>query len=326
MGKYRYIKATSNRKTSKKTLAVFLIGLILGVYLSKFTYINPATILQTPVNLSMAQTKNLVLPIAEGEVLGAMDLPQVTPGGFGEILVQENIDTVIPSATPSATPQVAIKTGSLTIAFLGDSMVDTMGEGLPYIEKELKKDYPGFQFNLLNYGAGGTNIEYGIQRITQDYEYLGKKIPALVKTNPDIVVVESFAYNPWGADQSDLDRHWLAMAKIVDLLKSQTNAKILFLATIAPNKANFGVGPGGVNWDKDISYLHAAKIEKYIDNTIKFAKSQGYAYIDAYTPSIVSGDGNLTYINPGDHIHPSVLGCQFIARLIALKLTSLGWI
>jgi hypothetical protein len=179
---------------------------------------------------------------------------------------------------------------------------------------------------LLNYGAGGTNIEYGIQRITQDYEYLGKKIPALVKTNPDIVVIESFAYNPWGVEQSDLDRHWLAMAKIVDLLKSQTSAKILFMATIAPNKANFGSGPAGVNWDKDTSYLHAAKIEKYINSTIRFAQSQGYAYIDAYTPSIVSGDGNLAYINPGDHIHPSVSGCQFIARLVALKLISLGWI
>lgn len=326
--KYVYIKSTSV-STPKKTLAIFLIGLILGVYLSKFTFVNPSQILQTPVNLSMAQTKNLVLPIAEDDVLGAMEAPQVTPGGFGKLIDEPStkvaqIAVVEPIATQSGTPEP--KTGSLTIAFLGDSMVDTMGPGMPYIEKELKKDYPGFQFTLLNYGAGGTNIEYGIQRLSNDYQYLGKTIPALVKTNPDIVVVESFAYNPWSGDQSDLDRHWLDMAKIADILKSQTKSKIMFLATIAPNKSNFGAGPNGVNWDKNTSYQHAQTIEKYLDNTIRFASSQGYQFVDAYHPSQSNNDGIREYINASDGIHPSVSGCQLIARLISQKLISLGWI
>lgn len=324
----------------KETLLIFILGLFIGVGVSPYASGTPQDFFISPVSLSMAQTKDLLVPLAEGEVLGAMteakSPPPVTFENLQNLVDQEdnepvkqdeeNKNEISALALSEKNKRTNPVKGELTVAVLGDSMVDTMGPSLPYLEKALKNYYPEFHFHLLNYGAGGTNIDYGVQRLTQPYEYLGKTIPALVSTKPDIVIVESFAYNPWGAEKSDLDRHWLAMAKVIDILKSQTQAKILFLATIAPNKANFGAGPNGINWAKDQAWQHAEKINLYLENSVRFAQSQNIPVVDAYHPSLVAGDGNLAYINASDHIHPSVSGCQFIANLLAQKLNSLGWI
>ncbi len=349
----------------KKTLLIFLFGLIVGVGVSPLASKKPQEIWDSPVSLTMARTQDFHSPVWEGEVLGMMADSNLQPRKtFGDIMADSNQQEEVSSKTQDQQEvfvkeviekeekkplleskdedqlvrseeeeaeseqekTINQKSGSMTIAVLGDSMVDTMGEHLPYLDRALKEYYPNYFFNLLNYGAGATNIEYGIYRLTNDHQYLDEPVPSLISTNPDIVIVESFAYNPWGGEKSDLDRHWLAMAKVVDILKAQTKAKILFLSTIAPNKANFGAGPAGVNWGKDQAWEHAEKISKYLENTLAFASSQNISVVDAYHPSIVGGHGNLELINPGDHIHPSVAGCQFVADLIAKKLVSLGWV
>ena len=119
---------------------------------------------------------------------------------FGEIVsppvVLGTETEATPSPTPTAPPVIQTKKKSYTIAFLGDSMIDTMGPDLPAVKHRLENMYRSTTFTLLNYGAGGTNIEYGIERITSGYTYLGNTIPSLASTHPDIVVVESFGYNP----------------------------------------------------------------------------------------------------------------------------------
>jgi len=55
---------------------------------------------------------------------------------------------------------------SIKIAVLGDSMIDTLGPGIPALQKELIKAYPYLNPTILNYGNGGTNIDYGIERLT----------------------------------------------------------------------------------------------------------------------------------------------------------------
>ncbi len=217
--------------------------------------------------------------------------------------------------------------GQKTIAVLGDSMVDTMGRGLPYLRIQLKKYYPNIEFNLLNYGAAGTNIEYGLHRLSHDYDYLGEHLPSLLSQNPDIVVVESFAYNPWSSQKHDLDRHWLTLASIITTLKERSNAKIITLATIAPNDIYFGDGIGQTPWTLEEKKQKCDTIRAYLENTINFAQSQGYPLVDAYHPSkSASGEGKREYISYGDNLHPSVKGNQLLARLIAKKIFQLGLI
>jgi len=210
------------------------------------------------------------------------------------------------------------QSGSYTIAVLGDSMIDVMQPGLPQLTKALKKFYPQAQFQLLNHGVGATNIEYGMSRLTSDYNYLGQHFPSLLSQNPDIVVVESFAYNHWENSQSGLDRQWLVLAKIVDTIQNQSQAKIVLAATIGPDETTLCDGIDGLQLPPDQKREKAQAIRAYLQNLINFANSQGYPLADAYHVSTnSSGNGRPVYINAGDHLHPSGPGGELFAQKIA---------
>jgi lysophospholipase L1-like esterase len=244
--------------------------------------------------------------------------PTVTPN-------PTNTPSPSPTKTPPPTPTPVItedtvipivtKQKSYSIAVLGDSMVDTLGPGLPQMQDSLKKQYPKTNFTLYNYGVGATNIEYGIYRITHEYTYLGVQIPALVSKHPDIVIIESFGYNPFPFDEGALDKHWLSLATATDTIRQNLpGAKIVMAATIAPNAKLFGDGAPGLSFTMEDKRKRTQTIKQYLESTIKFANSQHYPLIDAYHPSLNSeGNGNPKYINPGDHIHTSDEGKRLFA-------------
>ncbi|MBI5619882.1 SGNH/GDSL hydrolase family protein [Candidatus Gottesmanbacteria bacterium] len=242
--------------------------------------------------------------VPAGEVLGAATEPQPTP---------------IPTPTPRPT-----RKKTFTIAILGDSMIDTLGPDVPALKSKLSSLYPGINFQLLNYGVGGTNIDYGIERLTGNYTYLGEQKPPLVSQKPDIVVIESFGYNPYSFDEGALDKHWLAMAKIVDTLRANIpGVKIIVAATIAPDAKTFGDGAAGVSFSAEDKWKRVDVIKKYLDNAVRFAKSQGLPLADAFHPSLGSdGNGKETYINQGDHIHYSDAGRNLMAQKITDAITA----
>lgn len=268
---------------------------------------NPVVPLPTPVVVSKPSVSFAQLIIAPA-VLGAQTerVPHPSPA---EALAQ---------AGPTSTPKPVISK-RLTIAVLGDSMVDTLGPGVPALASRLKNLFPTTAFTILNYGVGATNIEYGIQRLTNDYDYLGNHIASLVSQKPDIVVVESFGYNPFSEDEGALDHHWLSMAKVVDTLKAQlSGVKIIFAATIAPNANVFGDGAPGLSFSAEDKQKRVTNIKRYIENTINFAHSQHYPLADAYHASLgKDGNGALSYINPGDHIHYSDAGRSLMGQKMA---------
>jgi hypothetical protein len=239
------------------------------------------------------------------------DIPAVTytatkPGvSFGEI-------TSTPTPSPSPTPLVT-KKRSYTIAFLGDSMIDTMGPGLPAVTNHLSSTYPATNFTLVNYGVGATNIDDAINRIS-----------SFAGTGPDIVVLESCAYNPY-PNEIGVDRHWLALTKAVDTLRSfMPGVKILIAATIAPNSTVFGDGASGIAFSREEKIQRTAVIKQYLDNTVTFAKSQHLPFADAYHTSLdAGGDGKLIYINNGDHIHYSDAGREVFAKTVVNALKTM---
>jgi len=158
---------------------------------------------------------------------GDILLPIVSPEP--EILGASAEETPAPTPTPTPQPTRRAKKSAVTIALLGDSMTDTMGPDAPALKSILSRSYPGTQFTVKNYGVGGTNIEYGIERITNGYSYLGASIPALSSIRPDVVVVESFGYNPFPFDNA-MDKHWLALSKAVDTLRGAIPQSVLLRA------------------------------------------------------------------------------------------------
>lgn len=211
-----------------------------------------------------------------------------------------------------------------TIAFLGDSMTDTLGADFRLVHDELRRVYPATSFTLLNYGVGGENIISGLERVTSDTTYLGAVRPSLISQNPDVVVVESFAYNPFSFDIGALEQHWLSLAYIADAVKSNlSNAKIVIATTIAPNSTVFGDGAPGLNFSVQDKLERTQIIKRYLENAIRFAQSEHLPLANAYGPSLDhNGNGKLIYINPGDHIHYSDTGRQLFARTVVESIVN----
>jgi lysophospholipase L1-like esterase len=249
-------------------------------------------------------------------------MPQPTP----EVIVVNTTvtPTPIPTQKTQPTPPATAGKKSYTIAFLGDSMIDTMGPGLPAVQSTLHNMYPATNFTLLNYGVGATNIDYGIQRITNSYNYLGNQIPSLASRSPDIVVLESFAYNLFSDADGGINRHWIALSTAVNSLRQNIpGVKIIIAATIAPNSKVFGDGAAGVSMDPVGKSEHTTLVKEYLDSTVKFAQGEHLPIADAYHASLDgSGDGILTYINGGDHIHYSDAGRALFAKKVVNALQS----
>lgn len=223
---------------------------------------------------------------------------------------------------PSETRQARKK--SFTIAIIGDSMVDTLGPEVPHLKTKLTQSYPNTSFQILNYGVGATNIEYGITRLTNAYEYLGIHKPSLVSQKPDVVVIESFGYNPFPFDTGAMDKHWLLMAAMVDTIHNALpGTKIIMAATIAPNWNVFGDGAPGVSFSSQAKQEHVTVVKRYLENTVRFAQSQGLPLADVYHPSMQSdGNGKPAYINAGDHIHYSDAGRELFGRVVAQAIVA----
>ena len=211
---------------------------------------------------------------------------------------------------------ISEKTGTKTIALFGDSMVDTMDTNLPYLAKSLQNIYPNVQFTLLNYGIGAQTVVKGLSRLSEEFNYKDRQYPAILASKADIFIIDSFAYNP----MENIDEYENKLRQLLTQIKA-VGKPVYFLATIAPLKANFGKGPGGVNWESDTAWTHATKIQAHLEKGIAVAKSLEIPIIDCYHPTLqTSGEGTSDYVNKNDGIHPSVAGHQYIASYIANML------
>lgn len=218
--------------------------------------------------------------------------------------------------TPEPSPTIAARKDEYTIAIIGDSMVDTMGEKLEYLEHALAKKYPATKFKLFNYGVGSQNVEQGMERFNKPLAYKNRNYPSLPELKPDILIVASFGYNP--LSPFDRDAHWLKLAEMIQAGR-RISKQVYVLAEIAPLSHDFGKGPHGVNWDQKSREEQAEKINEQLQNAIGLARSLNAPFIDTYHPSIIDGrqEGDKKYVNPDDGIHPSVEGHEFMADKIA---------
>ena len=244
-------------------------------------------------------------------------------------LTNTRIAQVIQSATSvNSTPEPVVidedwepfeKKESYLIAIIGDSMVETMGGNLEYLKEELENKYPDAVFVYYNFGKGSENVEEGLARFDDDYSHSGRSFQSVPTINPDILVVGSYAYNPFSPH--DKNKHWSLLGDMVKRAQG-TDARVYMLAEIAPLAVGLGKGVGGVNWPEDKAHEHSKTIIEQLENAIGLAGTLGVDLIDAYNPSRVedSSFGIIEYVDGHDGIHPSVEGHIFMAKLIADKI------
>jgi len=201
-------------------------------------------------------------------------------------------------------------------------MIDTLGTGAPALQNALARYYPGRKFRIFNYGVGASHIEYALYRLTQDYDYDGQHYPSLISRKPDIIIIESFAYNNFGNTQEGIDRQWLNLGAITTTIREKLpNTKIILAAVPAPNSQNFASGAPGINLNVLDQQEKTKTIKIYLQNLVNFATSQKYPLANAYTPSLTAQDEGLPdLISETDHLHLSDLGLQFLSDTIASTL------
>ena len=239
-----------------------------------------------------------------------------------EITVIPTPTLILPSPVPTEVSTSNISNRKTTlkssykIAYFGDSMIDTGGERREYDEHSLKAKYPNTDFQLYNYGKGSQTAAMGLALFHQPLQYKDRAFPSVDELKPDIIIIGSFAYNPY--DPPSPTQHWVDLTKIVEEAKKIT-PNVYILAEIAPLRATFGRGPAGVNYETSTAITHSQTIIDQLNGAVGLAKALNVGLIDAFHPSIVSADsgGNPAYVNPGDGIHPSAAGFEFMANILA---------
>lgn len=203
------------------------------------------------------------------------------------------------------------------VVLAGDSMTEYLGNS-DELRVFMSEYYPDKTFDFLNYGFGSTNILSLPDRLTNWTQH-GRAFQPILDIDFDLIIIESFGHNP--LSEYSLDEGFKKQTETLDkslaLIKSKRpNSKIVFLATISPNKKVYAGHLVDLSPEKRI--LWANERVAYIKNHIEYAKSHNIPLINIFEKSLgLDGDGNLKYINDHDYIHPSPSGIIFISREIA---------
>jgi hypothetical protein len=206
--------------------------------------------------------------------------------------------TPTPSASPSPSTSPKLAKSTYSVAIIGDSMVDTMGERLEYLERSLSIKYPNTRFNLYNYGIGGENVQQGLERFEKPFNFKERSYTSISQLKPDILIVASFAYNPFS--NHNRNRHQEALSGLVAKAKT-TGSQVYILAEIAPKNPGFGVGPGGINWPVEMAYEHNLHIIEQLENAKAVASSLQVPLIDANKKSQKNGKfGDPIFVSSHD--------------------------
>lgn len=205
----------------------------------------------------------------------------------------------------SSLPPIGGQGQIISLALLGDSMIQTIPQDT--LQKSLAQYFPAVKFDIHNLSQPAATISQA-----------QNQLPQIFNLQPDILVIESFAYNNFGNSQQGIDQQWLTLGAITSQVKTKLpSTKIVLAAAIAPNSVVFANG-------SQYHFSALEKIEKtktiklYLQNLVNFATSQNFTLADAYTPSLSpQNEGLLPLISSTDYLHPSELGHQFFCDTLA---------
>lgn len=237
--------------------------------------------------------------------------PTLTPVATATSTNYFSIDT--PTATPNT--NIPLKKSEYSIAVYGDSMVDTMGEKLDYLQNSLKSKYPNTKFDLYNYGTGAQTVQQGLDGFYSSFDYKTRHYASIAMLKPDVIIIASFAYNPYYP--LDLMNYELNLSKLLEDAK-KISANTYLLVEIAPLSYDFGKGTGGVpGWSDQARFNHANDIVQQLKAAIEIGTTEGVTVINVFDKTRVNGDfGSYKYTENYSGIHPSVTGHTLTANTI----------
>jgi hypothetical protein len=227
-------------------------------------------------------------------------------------------ETQVFNPFPYNLPKIPPKQSYLTY-LVGDSMVASLGPNANGLRLKLISYYPDNEFVNYNYGFGATNILTLNERLTNETSYEGVTFPPILKQGFDLIIIESFAYNPLSEYpledglniyETELD------AAVKKIIETKPGAVLAFMTPIAPNKENFAKNSRDLSDQVRLQWV--SEREAYVNKFVEYASSRQIPVINVYEKSLDSnGNGDLKYIDPHDFIHPSREGIELIENAIA---------
>lgn len=207
-----------------------------------------------------------------------------------------------------------------TIVLVGDSMTSLLGE--EELKNNLKEFYPNKEIKVLNYGIGSTTIETVPERLINGVIKGDSSLNPLLSYNPDLIILESSGNNPINLPtDAGLKKQEEILDQIIQIVRSKSpEVKIVFAATLYPDKENYGRNVLGINKfvsseisSEDLKNQGEIRI-LYIENHISYARENNIPLINIFDKS---KDKVGEYIDKIDFIHPSKKGISFVNQEIA---------
>lgn len=233
--------------------------------------------------------------------------------GFGEVLTPTGFEPF-----PYTPPKVP-NSRAYRIMLAGDSIIGSLGPNAQLLRQHLIEYYPNHEFVNYNYGFGATSIETLPNRLINETTYKGQTYPAILSQGFDLIIVESFAYNPLSqlSAGDGIAKHISFLNdSIRKIIKTKPDAVVAILAPIAPSKSHFAQGVYDLSAEQRTSW--AEERISYIESVINYAQEKQIPLINVYQKSLTpQGDGDLKYISKDDYIHPSPEGVDLISKSIA---------
>lgn len=219
---------------------------------------------------------------------------------------------------PYQRPSIPVKKAYLTF-LVGDSIIAALGKNANQLREDLIVNYPTHEFVNYNYGFGSTNILTVPDRLEKPTTYLGETFPPINEQGFDLIIFESFAYNP--LSQYPLAEGLKKQTEILDLsikavIKKHPSSVVAIMVPIAPSEEFFAKGVIDLTIEARKQWVEERVA--YIKNAIEFAQKNNIPLINVYEKSLTEdGKADLKFINPSDYIHPSKEGIKLISKTIA---------
>lgn len=213
----------------------------------------------------------------------------------------------------------------MRIALIGDGMTEKWGPDCPQLADELLKMYSRTPIEIENYGLADTRAGHGLWRISHDYKDSAGNYRSCVSYNdPDVVIVESFAYTNCGDDAESLSEYRDVLRGLWDEISRTTSAKILFCVTIPPDRERFLETSNNYYFTpKTTRQRLCDRATLYLEEALRIASDEEWPTADVYNAvkkRVASGDKIRRYINQSDGMHPSSYGFSAIARVLARSI------
>ncbi len=183
---------------------------------------------------------------------------------------------------PYQRPSIPVKRAYLTF-LVGDSEVAALGKNANQLREDLIAVYPAHEFVNYNYGFGSTNILTVPDRLEKTTTYLGETFPPINEQIFDLIIFESFAYNPLSeyplAEGLKKQTETLDMS-IKAVIKKHPGSVVAIMVPIAPSEEFFAKGV--LNLTPEVRKQWVEERVAYIKNAIEFAEKNNIPLINVY--------------------------------------------